>query len=248
MPTIAATINSEKLLAYFDEVTRDRGRRYHKGRRVISISAEQAQADSGQEWLVTGKVQGTSTYICELVLNSTGDEIRDCVCSCPMDYDCKHGAALALEYLANASILRANPDALKPKTGSTSGASIASLATGAAAGRASAKVASSGQSPELSISMTNFGAPAVTSKHQPKETEVFVQTLNPPLAMVLDQIAGQASSTKGKTQQYQINYVLQESRGEVIVQPVKVAIKKRRQLWPRYRFEHHEFIEQIRPS
>ncbi|MDX1985621.1 MAG: DEAD/DEAH box helicase [Candidatus Obscuribacter sp.] len=227
MPTIAATINSEKLLAYFDEVTRDRGRRYHKGRRVISISAEQAQADSGQEWLVTGKVQGTSTYICELVLNSTGDEIRDCVCSCPMDYDCKHGAALALEYLANTSILRANPDALKPKTGSTSGASIASLATGAATpGGASAKLAASGQSPELSISMTNFGRAEVNLKEQALETEIPVQTLNPPLAKVLDEIAGKTAPKKESNQKHQVVYILESDGIEIRVQPLKAAIKK----------------------
>ncbi|NJL72720.1 MAG: hypothetical protein HC888_14690 [Candidatus Competibacteraceae bacterium] len=159
-----------------------------------------------------------------------------------MGFDCKHGAALALEYLANTSILKEQADAFSTRSGATGGAAYSGTATGgtatgssetgssarsgAALGGSASRSNSARQNPALSISMTDLGSPAINSMQQAKETEVFVQTLNPPLARLLDHIAGASAAKRDSNQKQQIVYVLKSNGTEIRVQPLKAAIKK----------------------
>ena len=85
--------------------TMDRGRRYQRQGRVKDLAAVKDEA-------LVAWVDGSQRYATKIVLDFEGDP--NSICSCPIGFDCKHGVAVVLAYLAQIEndqpIARARPD------------------------------------------------------------------------------------------------------------------------------------------
>ncbi|MDX2004147.1 MAG: DEAD/DEAH box helicase [Meiothermus sp.] len=95
----------EDLLEEFDPATLDRARKIRRQGKIVKI-------EIGDGWL-RGKVQGSTgeTYKQDIEINRRRGALNiQGECSCPMDYNCKHVAALLLEALER----QAEPKAAEP--------------------------------------------------------------------------------------------------------------------------------------
>ena len=91
MPKSIKDITIEDVQDLFDSIIFLRGEEYFDSGCVKSIEP----LDSST---ITGVVRGSQNYSVSIVINSDG-EIA-CECSCPCDFNCKHAAALLLEWMS----------------------------------------------------------------------------------------------------------------------------------------------------
>lgn len=91
MPTTIKDIEIEDVQDLFDSVIFLRGEEYFEDGAVESIDA----VDSST---ITGTVTGNDDYNVTVSIDSAGDII--CDCTCPCDFNCKHAAALLLNWLS----------------------------------------------------------------------------------------------------------------------------------------------------
>lgn len=92
MPTIVPDLRRS-----FTARTLERGREYFRSGTVLECVA----GDDGLS--VRGKVSGSRSRTYKVVVRFGPGGLIDCQCSCPVGWNCKHGAALALTHLANCS-------------------------------------------------------------------------------------------------------------------------------------------------
>ncbi len=94
MNGLTIVFNAKDIAAFFDAVTLSRGHDYARRGKVLAVTAD------GDE--IKGKVSGSGrqSYRQTVRVKPGPRGVRfDGACSCPMDYNCKHVAALLLSYL-----------------------------------------------------------------------------------------------------------------------------------------------------
>ena len=98
---------SDDLQRFFPAAYLARGRYYQRHGRVLAFSVRQ------QGQLITGRVSGSRDmpYEVEIRLNADGSKLREIEshCSCPVGFNCKHGAAVLLEALVRGDRSMAGP-------------------------------------------------------------------------------------------------------------------------------------------
>ena len=85
-------INKESTRELFDDVIYYRGEEYKQEGCVRSIEAINATT-------LTGIVQGNQKYMVSITIDEEGDIL--CNCSCPCDFNCKHAAAILLDWISS---------------------------------------------------------------------------------------------------------------------------------------------------
>jgi hypothetical protein len=93
-----AKLIEKNIIAYFGESTARKGQFYFANGHVKDCIIKNESANSR---CITGGVQGTRSrpYDTEVLFDLKKQEVLYSECSCPVDMDCKHGAALTYEYL-----------------------------------------------------------------------------------------------------------------------------------------------------
>ncbi len=100
-PIQSTTLVTEHSIAtYFDSHTASKGKIYFDMGRVLSCRYE--GPDDTEYAVIEGQVQGTrsSPYSVIIIFDPDNDEVISSDCSCPVEIDCKHGAALMYKLLA----------------------------------------------------------------------------------------------------------------------------------------------------
>ena len=92
---IDKNILNKDIYRYFEAASRRRGQNYVDEKRVLSVTYSD---DMGA---IAGSVQGTQTepYIVEVFISPEDSTIIETDCTCPVEFGCKHAAALALNFV-----------------------------------------------------------------------------------------------------------------------------------------------------
>lgn len=91
MPKTIQDITIKDVQKLFDDEIYLRGERYFESGHIIEIEPEDTST-------ITGTVEGSNDYSVTIEMDSEGD--ISCECSCPCDFNCKHAAALLLEWVS----------------------------------------------------------------------------------------------------------------------------------------------------
>src|SRR5271163_2115394 len=137
LKTVATFLSDADIKSHFDSYTAYKGQRYFENGRVVECKSVRAEDRYASE-LIIGKVQGTrrSPYLVEIALDPEGEGILYAECSCPLEGDCKHGAALLYEFInagnkEKATVIQtvakpvsSKPDTLRFSQGTQSGSQL----------------------------------------------------------------------------------------------------------------------------
>jgi superfamily II DNA or RNA helicase len=100
-----------KIAKSFDPVSRSRGAEYARAGRVLRI----ARSETPAVYLLQGEVKGSRkkpySVIVEIEKSPGGTlEFSESTCTCPMEFDCKHGAALVYAVAENPGAQSTSPE------------------------------------------------------------------------------------------------------------------------------------------